>query len=80
VVRSPFSGHDSESNLAKQILANGHALDSLPRPTHDAAWWEAKTRGFDFSVEDGIDSEKFNRILWEGLIGGQTLPNDPLRH
>ena len=60
--------------MAKQILANGHALDSLPRPTHDAAWWEAKTRGFDFSVEDRIDSEKFNRILWEGLMGDKPYP------
>ena len=60
--------------MAKQILANGHALDSLPHPTHDAAWWEAKTRGFDFSVEDRIDSEKFNRILWEGLMGDKPYP------
>jgi len=58
---------------AKQIAANGHAL-ALPRPTHDAAWWEAKTRGFDFSVEDRIDSEKFNRILWEGLMGDKPYP------
>ena len=60
--------------MAKQIVANGHALDSLPHPTHDAAWWEAKTRGFDFSVEDRIDSAKFNRILWEGLMGDKPYP------
>ena len=59
--------------MAKQIVANGHAL-ALPHPTHDAAWWEAKTRGFDFSVEDRIDSEKFNRILWEGLMGDKPYP------
>jgi len=59
--------------MAKPIAANGHAL-ALPRPTHDAAWWEAKTRGFDFSVEDRIDSEKFNRILWEGLMGDKPYP------
>jgi YVTN family beta-propeller protein len=39
------------------------------RPRHNAAYWAAKTRGFDFSVEDKIDSAKFNRILWQGLAG-----------
>ncbi len=41
-------------------------------PRHSAAYWAAKTRGFDFNVEDHIDSAKFNRILWRGLIGNDT--------
>jgi DNA-binding beta-propeller fold protein YncE len=48
---------------------------TLPHPTHDAAWWEAKTKGFDFSAEDRIDSDAFNRIIWEGLMGGKPYPN-----
>ncbi|HUD64378.1 MAG TPA: hypothetical protein VMQ17_07365 [Candidatus Sulfotelmatobacter sp.] len=48
---------------------------TLPHPTHDAAWWEAKTKGFDFSAEDRIDSDAFNRIIWEGLMGGKAYPN-----
>lgn len=47
---------------------------ALPHPTHDAAWWEAKTKGFDFSVEDRIDSDKFNRIIWQGLKGDVPYP------
>ena len=47
---------------------------SLPAPTHNAAWWEEKTKGFDFSAEDRIDTEKFNRILWEGLMGDKPYP------
>ena len=43
--------------------------DNLPQPTHDAAWWEAQTKGMDFSKEDRIPTEKFNRILWNGLKG-----------
>jgi YVTN family beta-propeller protein len=39
------------------------------RPRHDAAYWAAKTKGMDFSVEDHIDSAKFNRIIWRGLEG-----------
>jgi len=38
-------------------------------PQHDAAWWEKKMRGQDFSVEDDLDTGKFNRALWLGLAG-----------
>ena len=45
---------------------------------HDAEYWAAKTRGFDFSVEDKLDSESFNRVLWEGLKGAeQPYPEGP---
>jgi len=43
--------------------------DAIPHPTHDAAWWEAQTKGMDFSQEDRIPTEKFNRILWKGMMG-----------
>jgi len=52
---------------------------ALPHPTHDAAWWEATTKGFDFSQEDRIDSDKFNRIIWEGLMGGMPYPTARLK-
>ncbi|HEV2221747.1 MAG TPA: hypothetical protein VGR84_01965 [Candidatus Acidoferrales bacterium] len=41
-------------------------------PRHSAAYWAAKTRGFDFNVEDHIDSARFNRILWRGLMGAKV--------
>lgn len=47
---------------------------SLPQPTHDAAWWEAKSKGFDFSQEDRVDPDKFNRVIWEGLMGDRPYP------
>jgi len=53
--------------------------DALPHPTHDAAWWEGKTKGFDFSQEDRIDSDKFNRIIWEGMMGGKPYPTIRLK-
>ncbi len=49
-------------------------LDALPHPTHDAAWWEAQTKGMDFSQADRIPTEKFNRILWNGIMGGKPYP------
>jgi YVTN family beta-propeller protein len=48
---------------------------TLPlKPTHDAAWWAARTKGFDFRKEDRIDAQAFNRLLWQGLMGNRPYP------
>jgi hypothetical protein len=39
------------------------------KPTHDAQYWAGKTRGFDFSGEDRVPAELYNKILWEGIKG-----------
>ncbi len=39
------------------------------QPTRSAEYWAEKTRSFDFSIEDHIDSAAFNQVLWEGLRG-----------
>jgi len=39
------------------------------KPTHSAQWWADRTRGFDFSAEDRVPTELYNKILWEGLKG-----------
>ncbi len=39
------------------------------KPTHDAQYWAEKTRSFDFSEEDRVPAELYNKILWEGLKG-----------
>ena len=46
-------------------FAKGPAL----KPTHDAQYWAAKTKGFDFSGEDRVPKELYNKILWEGIKG-----------
>jgi DNA-binding beta-propeller fold protein YncE len=51
------------------IAAAANAKSAVARPRHDAAYWAAKTKGMDFSVEDHVDPEKFNRIVWYGLVG-----------
>jgi DNA-binding beta-propeller fold protein YncE len=48
------------------------------KPTHNAQYWAAKTRGFDFSGEDRVPTELYNRILWEGLKG-TTAPSAKTR-
>jgi DNA-binding beta-propeller fold protein YncE len=47
------------------LFAKGPAL----KPTHSASYWAAKTKGFDFSVEDNVPTDRYNKILWEGLKG-----------
>jgi DNA-binding beta-propeller fold protein YncE len=49
----------------------------VPKPTHDAAYWEAATEGMDFSIEDRVDFATFNNVLWTGLMGGQPYPSSP---
>jgi len=84
---SPKHGGGSEcwtySALPAQILFTSSLpllhqdtvhLGTLPHPTHDAAWWEAKTKGMDFSQEDRVNPDQFNRILWEGLMGDKPYP------
>ena len=44
--------------------------------SHDAAYWAEKTRAFDFSAEDRLDSDRFNRVLWNGLRGNQPYPTE----
>ncbi|HEY1468630.1 MAG TPA: bifunctional YncE family protein/alkaline phosphatase family protein [Candidatus Acidoferrum sp.] len=39
------------------------------KPTHDVQYWVEKTRNFDFSGEDRVPAELYNKILWEGIKG-----------
>jgi hypothetical protein len=39
------------------------------KPTHGAQYWAKKTRGFDFSGEDRVPAQLYNKILWVGLKG-----------
>jgi YVTN family beta-propeller protein len=39
------------------------------KPTHDVQYWAEKTKNFDFSGEDQVPAELYNKILWEGLKG-----------
>jgi hypothetical protein len=49
----------------KVMFAAGPQL----KPTHDAQYWAERTRNFDFSGEDRVPKELYNKILWEGIKG-----------
>lgn len=38
-------------------------------PERSSAWWAAATAAQDFSREDNLDTEAFNRALWRGMKG-----------
>jgi hypothetical protein len=44
------------------------------KPQHTLDWWREQTRGFDFSGEDRVPADLFNRVLWEGLVGDRPYP------
>jgi hypothetical protein len=48
------------------------AAGPVLKPTHNAQYWAQKTRGFDFSGEDRVPAELYNKILWEGLKGTEA--------
>ncbi|MGA7340228.1 MAG: TonB-dependent receptor [Terracidiphilus sp.] len=50
------------------------ALTNALQPLHNAAWWAEQTEGMDFSVEDHLDAQKYNRILWAGTMGDKPYP------
>jgi DNA-binding beta-propeller fold protein YncE len=54
----------------------GLNLASIPKPTHEPAWWEERTKNFDFSKEDRVDPEVFNRVIWKGLMGDKPYPTN----
>ncbi len=65
LLTTPIASGGLGFDPAKVQFASGRTL----KPTHDAQYWTAKTRGFDFSGEDRVPTELYNKILWEGLRG-----------
>ena len=50
------------------------AAGPMIQPKHDAAYWDKVTAGFNFSEADQVPTAQFNRVLWNGLMGGRPYP------
>jgi hypothetical protein len=50
------------------------AAGPVIKPKHNAEYWAKVTAGFDFSGADQVPVEKFNKILWSGLMGDKPYP------
>jgi hypothetical protein len=51
-----------------------YAEGPVVKSTHDAAYWDEATRGFDFSDADRVPHAMFNTVLWKGLMGDKPYP------
>jgi hypothetical protein len=60
------------------------AENSLPRTgqvlafakdRHDASYWQKRLGDMDYEAEDRLDTPRFNRELWRGMMGKQAYPN-----
>lgn len=49
----------------------------MPKQKHPASYWARVTKGLDFSKEDRVDEDLYNRILWKGIMGSKPYPGDP---
>ncbi len=52
--------------LSMAMLAKHHR--------HGAAYWERVMRGQNFDREDALDTPRFNRALWRGIMGNRPYP------
>jgi YVTN family beta-propeller protein len=46
--------------------------------SHGAAYWERVMRGQNFDREDALDTPRFNRALWRGIMGTRAYPGTRL--
>jgi hypothetical protein len=75
--------HEASTALMGTSLASAEkgaglkfAAGPIVHSTHDAAYWDAVTAGFDFSEADQVPPQLFNRVLWTGLMDGKPYPGD----
>ncbi len=68
----------TSSPFLRNTVDAGHGVkfaDNDPaNPVHLAAWWGEQTKGFDWSREDRVPADLFNRIVWRGFKGEQPYP------
>jgi YVTN family beta-propeller protein len=51
-----------------------YARGPIVKPKHGARYWAKRTAGFDFSDADRVPPDKFNRVVWKGLMGNKPYP------
>jgi DNA-binding beta-propeller fold protein YncE len=66
-------------NVATGTTASGNDGNQFAQgpdihPLHGATYWADATKDFDFSKEDRIPPDLFNRVLWKGVMGNKPYP------
>jgi DNA-binding beta-propeller fold protein YncE len=65
----PLPRATAENSLprTKRVLAYAQDL-------HNAAYWQKRLGDMDYDVEDKLDTERFNREIWKGMLGIRPYP------
>ncbi|WNC95027.1 bifunctional YncE family protein/alkaline phosphatase family protein [Paraburkholderia sp. FT54] len=61
-------------NVASGTDGNQFAQGEDIHPLHDATYWANATKDFDFSKEDRVPPDLFNRVQWKGVMGDKPYP------
>ncbi len=69
-----FTANASTILKTTSLAVSRYAPGPDVKPKHDAAYWAKATLGFDFSDADQVSPGRFNRVLWNGLMGGRPYP------
>ena len=62
------------TRLPQPAGSTGHAIW---HEAHDAHWWAAQTRGYDWTQEDRIPTRDYDHVLWRGLMRSHPYPRTP---
>jgi DNA-binding beta-propeller fold protein YncE len=57
-----------------ELLSPGMRSLLAARIQHNGAWWQKKLGDMDYDEEDKLDTPRFNRVLWQGLMGNKPYP------
>jgi len=63
----PRATADNSLPRTKRVLA-------FAREQHSAAYWQKKIGDMDYDEEDKLDTARFNRELWKGMLGNKPYP------
>jgi hypothetical protein len=59
---------------AENSLPRTNRVPSYAAERHTAAYWQKRLGDMDYDVEDKLDTERFNRELWKGMMGNRPYP------
>jgi hypothetical protein len=59
---------------AENSLPPGAHLLASAIDRHKGAWWQKKLGDMDYDEEDKLDTPRFNRELWKGIMGKNPYP------
>jgi YVTN family beta-propeller protein len=62
------------SRTVANSLPRTKAAAPYSKPRHKASYWEKRLGDQDFEQEDRLETDRYNQVLWEGLMGKRPYP------